>query len=324
MSEYRMIVRTTGGPEVIGREDIAVPIPAAGEAIVRHAAIGLNFIDVYYRNGLYPADRPTCLGSEGAGIVEALGEGVSGVQIGDRVAYMGGPLGAYSTVRTLPAHLLVPLPADIGFDVAAAVMLKGMTADMLVGECGQVTPGDVVLVHSATGGVGALAVRWAKALGTTVIAHVGSSEKAAKATTLGADHALTCGYEDLAAEVRRLTDGHGADLVLDGVGADSWKASLAATARRGLMVTYGNASGAVPSFSPLELRNGSLFLTRPAVFDYTETRERLLASAGRVFKGIEDGILQPEIGQRFALSDAADAHRALEARQTQGSTVFIP
>ena len=199
-----------------------------------------------------------------------------------------------------------------------------MTADMLVGECGQVKPGDVVLVHSATGGVGALAMRWAKALGATVIAHVGSALKATKAKALGADHALICSYDDLAAEVRRLTDGHGADLVLDGVGADSWKASVAATARRGLVVTYGNASGPVPSFSPLELRSGSLFVTRPAVFDYTETRERLLASANRVFEAIEAGILRPEIGQRFALSDAADAHRALEARQTQGSTILIP
>jgi NADPH2:quinone reductase len=324
MADYRMIVRAKGGPEVIEREEIAVPAPAAGEAIVRQAAIGLNFIDVYYRQGLYPAEMPLCLGAEGAGVVESVGAGVAGVKAGDRVAYAGGLSGAYATVRALPADLLVPLPDGIAVETAAAVMLKGMTADMLVGECGQVKAGDIVLVHSATGGVGALLVRWIKALGGIVIAHVGSAEKAERARAAGADHALHCAYDILADEVRALTDGHGADLVLDGVGADSWKASLASTARRGLMVTYGNASGPVPSFSPLELRNGSLFLTRPAVWDYVDSRARLLASAGRVFQGIEEGVLQPEIGQRFALADAANAHRALEARQTRGSTVLIP
>lgn len=319
-----MIVRRTGGPGVIEREAIVAPTPAAGEVLIRQAAIGLNFIDAYHRGGLYPITLPSGLGSEAAGTVEAVGDGVADFGPGDRVAYMGGPLGAYASIRAVPVSAAVPLPDGIDFDVAAAALLKGLTVDMLVGECGEAKPGDVVLVHSAAGGVGGIAVQWLKAIGATVIAHAGNAAKAEKALALGANHALSCPYEALADKVRALTEGHGADLVLDGVGKDSWSASLASLAKRGLMITYGNASGAVPDFSPLELRKGSLFLTRPAVFDYVDTRARLLAAAERLFGRILDGSVTVEIGRRFALADAGEAHRALEARETTGSTVLVP
>ncbi|WP_174274769.1 quinone oxidoreductase family protein [Sphingomonas bacterium] len=325
MSDYRLIVRETGGPETIEREAVGTLAPGAGEARVRHAAIGLNFIDTYQRSGLYPIALPSGLGSEAAGIVEAVGEGVTEVRVGDRVAYAGSPLGAYATVRTLPAGHLVTLPDDVSFETAAAAMLKGMTADMLVGECGEARPGQVALVHAASGGVGSLLVQWLKAIGCTVIGHAGSAEKAARAKALGADHALDCPFDQLADRIRAITGGHGADLVLDGVGKASWAASLAAAARRGLIVSYGNASGAVPPLAPLELgRAGSLFLTRPSLFDYIETRERLAAAAERLFARLADGSVNVEIGQAFPLADAAEAHRALEGRRTTGSTILRP
>lgn len=324
MNDYRMVVRRTGGPDVIEREDIAMPQPGAGEAIVRNEAIGLNFIDAYQRSGLYPVELPSGLGSEAAGTVEAVGAGVTDFRPGDRVVSMGGPLGAYASVRAIDAAHLIPVPDGIGLDVAAASLLKGLTVDMLVGDCGKAKPGDVVLVHSAAGGVGAIAVQWLKAIGAIVIAHAGSDAKARKAEALGADHVLACSYDRLANEVRRATDGHGADLVLDGVGKDSWSASLASLARRGLLVTYGNASGPVPPFSPLDLRKGSLFVTRPAVFDYIETRERLLAAVDRLFGHILAGRITIEIGQRLPLGEAGSAHEALETRKTTGSTILVP
>lgn len=325
MSDYRLIVRETGGPEKIGWEEIGSLTPAKGEALVRHKAIGLNFIDTYHRGGLYPLALPSGLGAEAAGIIEAVGEGVTGLQAGDRVAYAGGPLGAYATVRTVAADRLVKLPDSISFEIAAAAMLKGMTADMLVGEIGQAGPNTTVLVHSSAGGVGSVVVQWLKALGATVIAHAGNAKKAAKAKALGADHTLDGPFEALAEQVRELTGGRGVELVLDGVGKDSWAASLASTAKRGLIVSYGNASGAGPAVTPMELnRAGSLFLTRPTLFDYIDTRERLLASSDRLFARIADGTLKIEIGQTFPLAKAADAHRALEGRKTSGSTVLLP
>lgn len=323
--DYALIFPRTGGPEVIERQRIDPASPDPGEALVRHRAIGLNFIDTYQRSGLYEVPLPSGLGSEAAGVVEAIGAGVTEVAVGDRVAYAGAPLGAYATVRTIPAEVLVKLPDAIDDHTAAAAMLKGMTADMLVGPCARVQPGQWVLVHSAAGGVGSLLVPWLKAIGARVIAHAGSEQKAAHAAALGADHALSCPFNELAALVRELTFGPGVDVVLDGVGKASWDASLQSLATRGLMVSYGNASGAVPPFAPLALsRGGSLFLTRPTLFHYIATRAERAASAARLFAMIESGKVPVEIGQTFALADAADAHRALEARATTGSTVLIP
>ena len=324
-ADYRLVIRRTGGPEEIEREDVAPPAPRRGEAVVRHRAVGLNFIDTYQRSGLYRVELPTGLGSEAAGIVEAVGEGVDTVAPGDRVAYAGGPLGAYSTVRAIPAEMLVPLPASIDDRIAAAAMLKGLTVDMLVGACGKVRPGQTVLVHAASGGVGSLLVPWLKAIGARVIAHAGSAEKAARAEARGADHALSCPFEQLATEVRAHNEGRGVDIVFDGVGQASWEASLASLAPRGLMVTYGNASGPVPPVAPLTLgQAGSLFLTRPSLFNYISTAGERTAAAARLFDMIVSGRIAVEIGQTFALADAADAHRALETRRTTGSSVLVP
>ena len=324
-ADYRMLIRRTGGPEVIEREPIAPGEPAQGEARVRQAAIGVNFIDVYHRSGLYPVPLPSGLGGEGAGTVEAVGPDVTGIVPGDSVGYAGSALDAYSTTRVMAADRLVKLPAGITPEITAAEMLKGMTVDMLVGGCGGIEAGMTVLVHAAAGGVGSLLVQWLKALGATVIAHAGSAGKAAHARTLGADHALDSGLDSLAAEVRALTDGRGADVAFDGVGKASWPATLGSVTKRGLIVSYGNASGPVAPVALLDLtKAGSLFVTRPTLFDYTDTRERLEASAERLFAMIGSGKLRIEIGRRFALADAADAHRALEARATTGPTILLP
>jgi len=325
MSDYRIIFRQAGGPEVLEREDIAVPVPAAGEVVVRHEAIGLNFIDTYHRSGLYPLSLPSGIGGEAAGTVEAVGPDVTALKVGDRVVYAGVTLGSYTTVRALPAAQLTKLPDAIDSRTAAAAFLKGLTADMLVGGCGKVQSGQVILVHAAAGGMGSLLVQWVHAVGATVIAHAGSAEKADKARALGADHVLSCPFDALAGEVRRLTNGRGVDTVFDGVGKASWEASLASLAKRGLLISYGNASGAVPPVAPLELmRAGSVFLTRPTMGDYFDTPADRLAGAKRLFEMIEQGKLKVEIGQTFPLAQAADAHRALESRATTGSTVLLP
>lgn len=325
MSDYRMIFRRTGGPEVIEREAIDAPLPGEGEVVVRHAAVGLNFIDTYQRSGLYPVALPSGMGTEAAGTIESVGPGVTAFEPGDRVASVTGPLGAYASVRAMPADMLVAVPAGISPEIAAGAMLKGMTADFLVGACGRLAAGQTVLVHAAAGGVGSIVVQWAHALGAEVIAHAGTEAKAARATRLGADHALSCPFDDLAAKVRDITGGRGVDLVVDGVGKASWTASLDALAKRGLMISYGNASGPVPPFAPLELsKRGSLFVTRPTLFDYAASAEDRRASAERLFAIIESGKVKIEIGQTFALGDAADAHRALEGRQTSGSTILLP
>ncbi|PZU11904.1 quinone oxidoreductase [Sphingomonas sp.] len=324
MSDYRIVLRATGGPEMMEREPVGHIVPGAGEVIVRNTAIGLNFIDTYYRRGAYPLPLPSGLGSEAAGMIETVGEGVTGLKPGDRVAYAGAPLGAYATVRAYPARNLVILPDAIDDRTAAAVMLKGMTADLLVGECGNVQPGQTVLVHAAAGGVGSLLVPWIKALGATVIAHVGSPEKGERVRALGADHVLHGAFDTLEEDVRAISPA-GVDLVLDSVGKASLPASIACVARRGLVVSYGNASGAPDPVSPATLqRAGSVFLTRPTMFDYVDTRERLEAAAARLFARIADGTLKVEIGQTFPLADVAEAHRALEGRKTIGSTVLIP
>jgi NADPH2:quinone reductase len=322
---YAFILRQTGGPEVLEAEHIDVPRPGPGEVIVRHEAVGLNYIDTYHRSGLYKLPLPSGLGGEAAGVVEAVGEGVAGFRDGDRVGYCTGPLGGYATHRAIAAERLVKLPDSISAEQAAAAMLKGCTAEYLVERCARVEPGQSVLVHAAAGGVGAILVQWLKAIGATVIAHAGDSRKAALAKELGADHALCGPLEALAAEVRALTDGKGVPVVLDGVGAASWKASLGSVARRGLLVTYGNASGPVPAFSALDLLSaGSIFVTRPTLADYCRTREELQASAARLFEMVGKGAVTIRIGATFPLLKAADAHRALEARSTTGSTVLIP
>lgn len=324
MSErYALVIRSTGGPEVIEREALGPLEPGPGEVLVRHEAIGLNYIDTYHRSGLYPLALPSGLGSEAAGTVEAAGEGAD-FRPGERVGYALAPAGAYATHRLIAADRLVRLPDGVSAETAAAVLLKGCTAEMLIERCARVKAGEWVLVHAAAGGVGSILVPWLKAVGATVIAHAGSAEKAAIASELGADRALSGPFEDLAAAVRALSGG-GVRVVLDGVGAASWAASLASLARRGLMVSYGNASGPVPPFGPLELaRRGSLFLTRPTLADYVATPAELAASAARVFAMIGSGAVQARIGARFPLGEAADAHRALEARATTGSTLLIP
>jgi len=324
MTDFRLIIRETGGPEVITREpvDAAALVPGPGEVRLRQRAVGLNFIDTYQRSGLYPVTLPSGLGAEGAGVVEAVGAGVEDLAVGDRVAYGTGPLGAYATVRVMPAEHLVQLPDGVSEEVAAAAMLKGMTACYLIEDCAKVQPGQVVLVHAAAGGMGSILVPWLRSTGAIVIGHAGSAEKAEQARAAGAHHALSCPMEELAPEVRALTDGKGAAVVLDGVGKASWAASLAAVARMGLLVTYGNASGPVPPFGALDLMNaGSIFVTRPTLSHYGATAEQRRRLAGRVFAMIAGGLAFP-IGQRFPLADAAAAHRALAARETRGATVL--
>ena len=322
---YAFILRETGGPEVLAAEHVDVPRPGPGEVLVRHEAVGLNFIDTYHRSGLYKLPLPSGLGGEAAGAVEAVGEGVTGFREGARVGYFTGPLGAYATHRTIAADRLVKLPDAVTAEDAAAMMLKGCTAEYLIERCARVEAGQAVLVHAAAGGMGSILVQWLKAIGATVIAHAGDSRKAALAKELGADHGLCCPMESLAAEVRALTDGMGVPVVLDGVGAASWKASLGSVARRGLIVTYGNASGPVPPFTAIDLLSaGSVYVTRPTLADYCKTAEEMAASAGRLFEMVERGAVKIRIGATFPLLKAADAHRALESRSTTGSTVLIP
>jgi len=314
----------TGGPEVLAAEPIEVGEPGPGQVRLRHEAIGLNFIDTYFRSGLYPVDLPGGLGNEAAGLVEAVGAGVGDFAVGDRVGYFTGPVGAYATHRLVEADRLVKLPDGISSEQAAAAMLKGCTAEYLIERCARVEPGQWVLVHAAAGGVGSIAVQWLKAIGAMVIAHSGNPAKARIAIDLGADVSLDCAMEELAAKVRDITGGAGVPVILDGVGAASWEASLASLARRGLLVSYGNASGPVPPFDMLELmRRGSVFVTRPTLFDYCATPPDMRASADRLFELMLADKVRVNVGQRFALAQAADAHRALEGRETTGSTVLV-
>ena len=312
-----------GGPEVLEVIDLPVPSPAPGQILVRHQAVGLNFIDTYHRGGLYPMKMPAVLGLEAAGVVEALGEGVTRFLVGDRVAY-NGTLGAYAEAAVVPADRAVKVPDAVSLETAAAVLLKGMTAEFLVRRCHRVKPGQIVLVHAAAGGVGSILVQWAKALGATVIATVGSEAKAALARGHGADHVILYDHEDVAAQVMEITDGHGVAVVYDGVGKDTFAASLKSLGRRGTLVTFGNASGPVPPFPPLELGVKSLFLTRPRLFDYIFTTAELDESATALFAALESGAVRIEVGQRFALADARAAHEALEGRRTTGATLLIP
>ncbi|MFE8585632.1 quinone oxidoreductase family protein [Sphingomonas sp. NCPPB 2930] len=323
--EKTAFIDKTGGPEVIRWREHELPPPGPGEVRMRHHAVGLNYIDTYHRSGLYPIDLPGGLGSEAAGVVEALGEGVTDFAVGDRVGVFGPARGAYATARNVAADLLVPLPDGVDDRTAAAILLKGATTAFLIEDCAAVQPGWPVLVHAAAGGVGHLAVGWLKAIGATVIATVGSEAKAEKARAAGADHVILNRTEDVAARVREITQGQGVPVALDGVGRATWGASLDSMARRGLVVSFGNASGPVDGVHlGLLAAKGSLFVTRPTLFDYAVTagdKRRLIA---RVFAMLEKGAITPEIGQSFALTDAAEAHRAIEAGETVGSTVLIP
>jgi len=321
VAAWRMVARSHGGPEVIARETFEPGRPGEGELLIAQDAIGLNFIDTYYRTGLYPAPLPTPLGSEGVGHVLAVGPGVSGFTVGDRVGCAHG-LGAYATHRLIAAERAVAIPDGVTSEDAAAMMLKGMTACYLAEDTIDLAAGQVALVHAAAGGVGSVLVPWLRDKGIIVIAHFGSAEKAAR---VDADHSLHGAFADLPSMVRDLTDGVGVDVVYDGVGKDSWTVSLACLKRRGLMVSYGNASGAVPPISLLDLsRGGSLYVTRPTLADYVATPEALADTAVRLFDRMQRGVVRAVIGQRFPLAEAAEAHRALEARQTVGSTVLIP
>ena len=317
-------IACTGGPQVLQEVELPLPEPGPGQVRVRHAAIGLNFIDTYQRTGLYPTALPAVLGRELAGVVEAVGPEVAGFTPGDRVA-SGTAEGGYAEASVQPAGRLVHLPASISFETAAAAMLKGMTAEMLVRRLWPLAAGDTVLVHAAAGGVGMLLTRWLAHMGVRVIGTAGSAEKAAAARAHGCEEVILYRQEDAAARVRALTDGQGVRIAYDSVGKDTVEASLASLAKRGLFVSYGNASGPVPPIAPLRLSQaGSLFMTRPTLFDYVDTPEALAASAAALFEVIESGAVKVEIGQRFALADARQAHEALEARRTTGATVLIP
>jgi NADPH2:quinone reductase len=316
-----MVARSFGGPEVIGREDFDPGQPGAGELLVKNEAIGLNFIDTYYRTGLYDAPLPIALGSESAGIVLAVGAGVTEFAPGDRVGSVSAP-GAYATHRIIPAARAVPIPVGISSENAAATMLKGFTACYLAEDTISLAAGQTALVHSAAGGVGSILIPWLRDKGVDVIAHAGTPEKAA---SVAADHSLSGPLDALPDRVLAITGNKGVDVVYDGVGKDSWAVSLACLKRRGLMVSYGNASGPVPPVSLLELmRGGSLYVTRPTLADYIAASEDLARTAARLFDRMNRGVIKAVIGQRFALADAADSHRALEARRTTGSTVLIP
>ena len=315
----------TGGPEVLRWEEVPVSDPAEDEVRIRHEAVGLNYIDTYQRSGLYPLPLPSGLGQEGAGVVEAVGKEVRDFRPGDRVAYAGGPVGAYSQQRCLPAARLLKLPESIDFRTGAAMMLQGLTTAYLLRRTYAVQAGDAVLIHAAAGGVGLIACQWARALGATVIGTVSTEAKAELARQHGCEHVILYSHEDVAARVRDITGGEGVAVVYDGVGKDTFSASLDSLRMRGMMVSFGNASGAVPPFNPLLLtQKGSLFLTRPMLAHYTANRDELLALGQELFAVVESGKVRININQTFALADAADAHRALEARQTTGSTVLLP
>lgn len=318
-------IRQTGGPDVIEWIDVELAAPGPGEVRMRNLAVGLNFIDTYHRGGLYPMALPSGLGMEAAGVIEAVGEGVTEWRIGDRVATFGPSIGAYATARNIAANCLFLVPDDITDEVAAAGLLKGCTTEFLVERCAKVQPKWDILVHAAAGGVGLLLVQWLKHVGARVIGTVSTEEKAALARTAGADHIILYGKEDVAAQVRELTGGKGVEVTFDGVGLDTWETSLNATARRGLIVSYGNASGPVTGLNLGTLaQKGSLYVSRPTLFDYYHNAAERAAGAEYVFDMFRQGIIDITIGNRYALEDAAQAHRDLEGRKTVGSSILIP
>ena len=322
---FAIRIHKTGGPEVMRWEEVAVGDPGPGEARIRHAAVGLNYIDTYHRTGLYPLPLPSGLGMEGAGVVEAVGEGVVDLKPRDRVAYAGGPVGAYSQVRCLPVDRLLKLPDGIDFRTGAAMMLQGLTAAYLLRRTYAVQAGDTVLIHAAAGGVGLIACQWAKALGATVIGTVSNEAKAEMARAHGCDHIIYYTREDVAKRVRELTAGEGVAVVYDGVGRDTFAGSLDSLRVRGMMVIFGNASGPVAPFDPLLLsQKGSIFITRPTLGHYTAKRDELVALGSELFDVVSVGTVEIAVNQSYELADAASAHRDLEARKTTGSTILLP
>lgn len=318
-------IMRTGGPEVMEYVDVEVGEPAAGEARVRQQACGLNYIDVYFRVGAYPQPLPAGLGMEGAGVVEAVGDGVSHVKPGDRVAYAARPPGAYAQVRNMPAAGLVKLPDAIDFDTAAAMMLQGLTVQYLFKRTYPLHGGETILFHAAAGGVGLIACQWARAIGVTMIGTVGSDEKGELAKAHGCTHVINYNKENFVKRVKELTGGRGVPVVYDSIGKDTFIGSLDCLAPLGMMVSFGSASGPVPSFSLQELASrGSLFITRPSIFNYIAKREDLEAMAADLFRMVESGKVKIEINQRYALKDVAQAHKDLESRKTTGSTILIP
>lgn len=318
-------ITAQGSPDVIQWVEQDVPPPGPGEVRVRHAAIGLNFIDTYHRGGVYKIPLPSGLGVEAAGTITALGEGVSDFKLGDRVCTFGPKLGAYATERNLPASALFRTPDGVSDEIAAAIMLKGCTTEFLVERCAKVQPGWTVLVHAAAGGVGLLLVQWLKAVGATVIGTVGAPDKIALAQAAGADHIIDYGQTDVAEACRALTGGMGVPVVFDGVGKDTWAASLKSVAPRGLVISFGNASGPVTGVDLREIADaGSIFVTRPTLFHYYADPAERAAGAARLFDMLGSGALKVDIRQRYALRDAAQAHRDLEARRTTGCSVLLP
>jgi NADPH:quinone reductase len=318
-------IHEKGGPEVLRVEDADVGEPGPGQARVRHRAIGVDFIDTYHRTGLYPLPLPAALGQEAAGVVEAVGDGVRHVKAGDRVAYAGGPPGAYSEARVMPAERLLKLPDGVSDQHAAAMMLKGLTVQYLIRRTYRVKAGETVLWHAAAGGVGLIACQWLKALGVTVIGTAGSDEKAALAKAHGADHVIVYTREKFPERVRELTRGEGVPVVYDAVGKSTFSGSLDCLRPLGLMVSFGNASGAVPPFElGILSQKGSLYVTRPTLMTYTAKREDLEANAAELFEVVRSGKVKIEVGRTYPLVDAAQAHRDLEARRTTGSVVLLP
>ena len=317
-------ISANGGPEVLSPTDVPTPSPGPGDILIRHGACGLNYIDIYQRSGLYPMPLPATLGLEGAGVVIAVGEGVDRFKIGDRAAYCS-TLGGYAECNVVKAERAVRVPDAISDEIAAAVLLKGLTAEFLARRVWPLDAGDTVLVHAAAGGVGLVLCQWLKHLGIRVIGAVGSAEKMELALQYGCAEVINYREEDVAARVRSLTDGAGVPVVYDSVGAATFDASLASLKRRGLLVSFGNASGPVPAIAPLRLsQGGSLFLTRPTLFDYIPDTQSLDRAADALFSVIAEGVVKVVIAQRFALADAAKAHMALSARETVGATVLVP
>jgi len=318
-------IHSPGGPEALVYEDVAVGAPGPGEARVRHTAIGVNFIDTYHRSGLYPLPLPSGIGSEAAGVVEAVGSGVDWVKPGDRVAYSGGAPGAYATARVMSADRLVKLPDGIDDRTAATLMLKGLTVQYLFRQVFPLKGGETILFHAAAGGVGLIACQWARALGVTMIGTVGSDEKAALANANGCTHTIVYTRESFVERVKAITGGKGVPVVYDGVGKDTFPASLDCLQPRGLFVSFGNSSGPVPPFNLMLLtQKGSLFATRPTLVTFTSTRASITAMADELFRLVLAGKIKSEPRQTFALKDAAEAHRALESRGTTGATVLLP
>ena len=315
----------TGGPEVLQLEEVAVGEPAEGQVRLRQTAIGVNFIDTYHRTGLYPMPLPSGLGSEAAGVVEAVGPGVTGLATGDRVAYTGGPVGSYAEIRLYPADRLVKIPAGISDQQAASMMLKGMTVQFLIHRTFKVKSGDTVLWHAAAGGVGLIASQWLKALGVNVIATVGSDEKAALAKKAGCAQVINYSTENFTQQVKEITSGKGVPVVYDSVGKSTWEGSLDCLQPRGMMVSFGNASGAVPPVNiGILAQKGSLFLTRPTLVSHIATRADLDETAKSLFDVVASGKVKIEVTGSYKLADAAQAHRDLEGRKTTGSVILVP